>query len=83
VIEFLECVSVSRKESYQVFTCNGKRSSNLLKAYSLTKTFELDDHLGVAGAVEFLLNGGFLRGRKLAKTRKQDYALPVTIVAMD
>jgi hypothetical protein len=27
----------------------------------------------------FLINGGFLRGRKLAKTRKLDYSLPFPI----
>jgi hypothetical protein len=35
IVDILECVTVSRQKNYQIYSCGGKRCSNLLKAYSL------------------------------------------------
>ena len=52
-----------------LFLWNGKSASPLVKAVSLTKGFELDNHLikGKEQMLHTLFSGAFVRGRKIQR----------------
>lgn len=54
---------------YMLFLWNGKSASPLVKAVSLTKGFELDNHLlkGKEQMLHTLFSGAFVKGRKVQK----------------
>ena len=49
LVEILECVNVIKTPTYQILSCNGKRSPQIVRAFSLYQSFELEDMMKAAG----------------------------------